>query len=461
MNIKNIIFSLLIFFAINSYANDILLNKKDVKKDVSYLIKILENVHPNCYKEINKEVFRNKLDSLTENIDYPITDLLFSIKLIPIFNLIKDGHSQMQMPLNTITRNNLNYFPFLIKKISDRYFIINDYKAFKLSKKEIISINEIPISELVNNLSRYVNGETIDFKKEAIIRDHQYLNILFNILYPKWKGYNLIVNDNGNKLKYFIDGVFEEFQDKSFNNEKKYRFYKTDLKTGILIINEFTFGRKMRQDIDTIFLKIKNSGINNLVIDLRNCRGGNSYNGGYILKYIIDTTFCQLDKSYVNNTKLAKKTKKKQFPFYMKVFPFSMIYHYDIDTNKFIINSKRNSSEEPFSEEKRFKGKVYVLISNFTYSSAISFSRTLYDYRKAVFVGNETVWASSFGPAIAFKLPKSKLSFTVSFIHQIRPSGIINNKGIIPDYIITENVECWQKNDDNQIKYILRELIKK
>ena len=76
-----------------------------------------------------------------------------------------------------------------------------------------------------------------------------------------------------------------------------------------------------------------------------------------------------------------------------------------------------------------------MLISSHTFSSAADFAATIKDYNIGILIGEETGGlATCYGDVYGFDLPNTHLAAGVSHKYFIRPSGIDDDQGVLPDY---------------------------
>lgn len=89
-------------------------------------------------------------------------------------------------------------------------------------------------------------------------------------------------------------------------------------------------------------------------------------------------------------------------------------------------------------EEGHFTGKVYLLTSNHTFSSASDFSWAFKEFGMGTVVGEETGGVNvCFGDILYYKLPLSGLSASISWKRFWNYGADENDiHGTIPDYIV-------------------------
>ncbi|HKK63481.1 MAG TPA: S41 family peptidase [Bacteroidales bacterium] len=69
--------------------------KQLVADDIHYLVKTIEEVHPNPYHSITKEKFYYLTDSITQSIQFGITRKELLNKLTPLLAALNDGHTSI------------------------------------------------------------------------------------------------------------------------------------------------------------------------------------------------------------------------------------------------------------------------------------------------------------------------------------------------------------------------------
>jgi hypothetical protein len=110
--------------------------------------------------------------------------------------------------------------------------------------------------------------------------------------------------------------------------------------------------------------------------------------------------------------------------------------------------------KEPLPEEKRFRGKVYLITDHNTFSAGSIFAEMFKYYNMGQIVGQPTGNLHSFnGFALAnFTLPNSKLSFQVSSVYNVANSKKEGLKSVEPNYFVDSS--------EDPISYIFENLIR-
>lgn len=193
-------------------------------------------------------------------------------------------------------------------------------------------------------------------------------------------------------------------------------------KVALLEFNSFEDRKGFQAFLESSFHQLQEKKIQNLIIDIRKNGGGDSNLGDDLLKYISPVPFTQYGKILV---KISKEVKQQ--------------YNYAEVENTILENSLvADKLKKPHPDSARFGGNVYVLTSNFSFSSATDLAWYIKHYNIGKLVGEETgQWGVNFGELISFKLPTTKLSVRVAH-KKFYCIGATDKSlhGVIPHYTV-------------------------
>ena len=125
-----------------------------LKEDLDFLVKSIEEIHPDPYHSISKEEFYEQKLEVEEKLNKPMTRLEFYKLIAPLVASLKDGHTYVYPPFYSSDKTTLptakiekNLFPLKIKIFGNRAFITEDFKNIPKGS-EILKINGIKTSDL-------------------------------------------------------------------------------------------------------------------------------------------------------------------------------------------------------------------------------------------------------------------------------------------------------------------------
>jgi hypothetical protein len=446
--------------------NNRLLSPKEMSEDFEYLVKTLDEMNPDLYAFISKDDFDKKVSIIREEIKKPMTLLDFFLKVSYIVHSVKQGHTQASYMLDFWQVCNSGMIPLNFRVIDNQLFVKDNYSSTSdlVRGSEILSINGIPSAELIDTLGKYAIKETEKFSELALEgRFPYYLWMVFQF-------------NDGYKLKYIppyetqiktatLEGLsIFAYGDWRIPKTKKreYDFKIDENNIGILKAESFSVELEpFKVFIDSVFHVIQNEKIDNLIIDIRDNDGGDIVHGYLILDYLTTKPMKFADKYYSKTSELTKElnnnpNRTELSPLRRKYWPFD-----DNNYNKELKYRSNGAIFEtklkkfiPDPDKYKFNGKVFVLTNGLVFSSALPFAYMVKDYNLATIVGEETgIVSPAYGEPLKYKLPNSRIQIMNSTSYIIRPSGVVNNRGVIPDYIVEPNVMDLITGFDKVMEY--------
>ncbi len=447
-NIKTVLIALFILLNYETgNAQDHNLSREQIKEDISYLINSLENVHINPFNKYNKTDFLKGMQKAEKELSKSTNpnSIEFYKKVQPEIVKLNDGHTYIHM--SEYEKYDTYIFPFDLA-ISKNSIKITNQKSNYFNKdknlfinKRIKKINDKSAKEIIDMSDKYISGEN---EITRITAGKYYFEFFFNLFIDNKKGYTTIEFNDGSKEKILLLKKSEWKNTVSQTNENDYYNYDVFKDYAILNFKSFQDLDKFKNFLSNMFKDLGNKKINTLIIDIRDNEGGNSDLGDELLKYLVSVPFTQYEKTLMKYSEISKNTFKK-YPNIDKDYLSSYLNKKNgtIDT----IDKSKNLTE-PFNTEKRYSGKVFLLINSLTYSSAADFAQAFKYYKIGRIIGDETGGQIiSPGEPVNTKLPNSKLDFTISSSRDYDIGAKENDwHGVIPDVKI---------NASEALKYII------
>jgi len=410
-------------------------------EDIIFFFDKAEQIHPNLYFKISKDTLLKRINVLKNNIDDSISISEFSRKMITLVNCIRDGHTSVAFSKNIYRKykNEACLLPFRVK-INSGEIIIDKTKTEKLLEGDkIMAINDIGVKELLK-LKKYPTVD-IDLYREKQLE--KYFSFYLFAAYDFTDIINLKISRNGKVISQEIKLIKKAIGLK----KAKYSYQVINDSTGVLQINSFSCIRKKSyiNFLDSIFTQIEMRDIKQLIIDLRNNGGGNTYYVEILLPYINVTKYRFNQKYYIKTSKPEKRYMRKRYiKWYMyPLYPFA----YFSKMGRIFFFKKNGTTTELQLKDERlkpikrtpYKNKAFLLTSNNTYSAAADFA-VAFRYAKRGLIVGDTIGQpySGFIDKIPVILPNSHLFGGVSFKKYEYIGANENNKkkGVSPDIFI-------------------------
>lgn len=476
-------------------------SKKKMKKDLEVFKEIRLKANSGLYKYRTKEQIDSIYNWAEREIEKSSSYLDFYNIICKLTDYEGSAHNDTDFPKkywNSLRKETNGYFPYPIKWIEGKWRINFDKGEIPIGA-EIISINGVPIMTIIENLYKYytTDGENITGKRIGIrthfaryYRWHYGLTNDFKVQYK-------ISNASTSKTKN-IESVGSSDYYKNFSNRysksfdqiyyadlqenQKYQYEQIDSSIGVLTVYDFAIGGNENAKehktyvafLDSIFTKIKKENLKNLIVDVRQNGGGTDPNDLATYSYLTQRNFQENNTAWISFQKIPliryynigipkflrpllvgkyNKEFREEFP----VAKNGGFYQDDNSADHIIRNPNQNS----------FTGNIYLLVSPAIASAGSLFAAMVAGNENTITIGEETMggyYGHNGHIPLDYKLPKSKieLSFSVVNLEQNVPrkSNQVYERGIIPDYEVSQTYEDFLNNKDTQMAYTL-ELIKK
>jgi C-terminal processing protease CtpA/Prc len=262
--------------------------------------------------------------------------------------------------------------------------------------------------------------------------------------------------------------------------QEKYSFKQLNDSTGLLNLRIFNMAngdqdpayRIFSNYLDSIF-KVMRTGnrVKYLIVDVRSNPGGADPTYEKVFSYLTNHTFKENSSAYVSFVKL----------------PFARYYDWDspdgefqeIQRNNlerwlkdgFTIYTHGNYYQNPkynpvwYPDSNRFKGKIYLLVNEYTASAASHFASLVKGYSNATIVGVETAggyYGHNGHVSVDYVLPNSKIKteFSIVFLEQDAPKLPTQpfGRGVMPDFKVAQSLDDFLKNRDTQMDFVLNRI---
>ncbi len=476
------------------------ISQKKMKQDFEIFKSISIQANSGLYKYRTKQ----QIDSIYNWGNLQIEKLVsyrdFYNLICTISNFEGSVHNEVSLPkkyAQNLKNETFGYFPFPIKWIDGKWLVNIENKEIPLGA-EIVEINNTKIEKIIPELYKYysTDGNNLTGKRIGLMtsfskfyRLHFGLTKTFTITYIEARSKKL---ESKNFESISNKAYFENFNkihslplDKYYyyhlKENEKYNYKQVDSLTGILTIHTFNMGsettnghKQYQRFLDSVFVDVKINKIRNLIVDVRNNGGGDDPNDLITYSYLTKRNFQENIQAWVSFKKIP------------------LIKYYDIGIPKFIrplvVGKYNKQFQEEFPLEKdgkfyqdensddhkirtpnknAFNGTIYLLTSPRIASAGSLFAAMLSGNENTTTIGEETMggyYGHNGHFPFSYKLPKSKIVITFSVVNLEqdvpRKENQKHDRGIIPDYEITQTFEDFINNTDTQMNFT-KELIQK
>ncbi len=403
------------------------------KEDLDQLGNSLIKVHPNALKFISKQDFWKSIDEKKALINDNTTYGEFAWYCSEIIANVHCSHTNMgsfdyeaaMLPLSL-------RFPLQTRWVNHQLFVVDplNNKGKVKIKDEIVSINGVAVSEIVKNIFKHIPSQGyIETTKNHFFNMWNSAMIPYALGFPD--AYEIVVEGVEqaillNKAEKIEEPFFDYSTDFSGRN-LSLEFIQND-KIALLTVASFNYYRwndfdVFKNFIDSSFNEINKKGAKNLIVDVRQNRGGSASSSIYLLQYLVDKPF-----TYFSNAQFAGKTEKIE------------------------------GEEEVFPFDNRYKGKSYYMMDGIGNSTTGHFMSIVKYLNVGTIVGEE-LGSNQFCSAgmTTLRLSNTKLVYYVANnTHESLAITLPDETGILPDHVVNQNIDEFLNNIDAVKVYTIK-----
>lgn len=499
---------------------------KDLRSDIDDLYLDLKKYHPRLYQYRSKEVLDFKFDSLKKSLKTPLNSRDFYRKTATIIAQMGHGHTVINPPAKKRTKQERKLLKKQKNEFSTLQFEYLNKQLFLRSVQEsdstllgaqVLKVNNELVTDMDKKYRKMFSSDgfnttfydkligkhfkSLYFKDNGSVDSVQLTlqtkDSLFDKTFRRVLKEKIAKKEKNSKEKVTektikkvdsvkITSVKKEIATKKLTRREQRRFNKIHG----FNISDNTYNRNLKfigKDSTIAYMKIRgfsngnykkfykqtftelaNKNTQTLIIDLRYNGGGRALEINNLYSYLTDKEFQFFSKSEVNTRiPVLKSIFTNTTPIYSKIIvgvasPFVAIYRafkMEKENDQLYFNY-RTKIQEP--NPLNFKGKIYVLINGYSFSSSAVLSSHLHATKRAIFVGEETGGAYN-GTVAGFirehELPNSKVRIRFGMMnletpHKQNPDGY----GIKPAVEIKPTLEDRRNRVDPELDWIVKNI---
>jgi C-terminal processing protease CtpA/Prc len=419
-----------------------LFSPAELKSDLAFLADAIQAVHPRP-GVIPLVGSAEKRSALERSLREPMRRFDVCLRAAPLVNDSPDGHTFLNLPSEEFRRweergGRLLPWDVEFRSRHGDAAAARGYVAASHAPEtdvsvgdEVLAVDGVPTAQLAARLLPFVNGET-PVRRLVVLR--YALPGLLRAVCGFGGPFEVTVraDDQARPRTATHPGVAAADRPAPWEGQTPFRYWSwRDDGIGIIDFRDFVDPERFEAFLEQTFAQIRREGVRALVVDLRNNTGGNSVLGEMLLGYVADRPVAQLARREVKVSQQIKELYRG---------PQRDRARFDPDYDRILAapeGSLLNLPARPATPQpvdQRFRGDLYVLIGPATYSSAIMLASAVKDHRLGVLVGEETAGtATLYGDACPFTLPHTGLQGFVSHKWFLRPSGVDDGRGVLPD----------------------------
>ncbi|MDM7921165.1 MAG: S41 family peptidase [Pyrinomonadaceae bacterium] len=433
----------------------------DVKSDLQALRRIVEESHPDPYRSADKKQVAERWSRALKYARRPMTKREFLNFVAPLLTQYRDGHTAMDLPLetdifNAYTSSGGKFFPLSVSIIGNRLYVSASHGENKVAPgAEILEINKKSAKELLKELRPITMGDNDAGRDVSLAR-------LFGLYL--WQRYEF-----GNSLSIklrprqsaraeavTLSGLNWDAYSKLLFAGDPVRSYELTPQVYVLEVNKMQGRDAVKKQIDEIFETVRTKNYSHLVIDLRKNGGGSSVVGDWVLNYVSRKPFSQGGTKEVRISGFLADISK-----YYAGTITRLKERFPTEGDRIVM--KYTGDDGPTDENKWvFPGNVIMLTSPRTYSSGFMMAEAFKCYQMGKIIGESPgSFRKLSGEMTQFTLPKSGLAGYVATA-QFKPPCFQKSPTdfLEPDVTLGQTAEDLAAGRDTHLEYI-KELAEK
>lgn len=369
-----------IYFRVNadfySKAYNETVSGKQAKSDLDYAMKYLQKCHPALIHGLTPEIeekYKQTAEELLQTDSITVNAL--SGKIQQIFSLLGDGHTYAadncpgRRYLKDIYSHDQAEDKLIAvngKTIGDLFKEKSDLYSFEAESYGMLQMrDDLDTLEGLDFLG--ISAEEVVYTyetKEGEQKEYTYYEQDF-LTYSAYQQYNKIENTSQ--------------EDNSF---VRYEIRK-EQSLAILTLDSCKFNDEYVNCLKEMFTEVKAEGIENVCVDLRENGGGNSLVANEFIRYLDVDSYKDIGMVW----RLG-------------------FFEYEADGGE---------TQNVRYDDLLFKGNVYILTSQYTFSAAMDFTQYITDNNLGTVIGEPCGNSpNSYGEITVFKCPYSEIAFQVS-----------------------------------------------
>ncbi len=452
-----------------------------LQSDLNLLKLALEKTHPGLYTYNTKEQFEHRFDSIYKSIDKERTELQFFSPVSSLLASIGCGHTVGFLSKDykkEIGEKTCRYFPFKVKVLGNRIYIFDNQSTDTTVAPgwEILELNGKSGVDVLNQIMPFIgsDGYNLSLKPHEVANKFMFDYAEF-IEQPLW--FRIKLKAPNDELVRFVTLPALSLDEMKRIRERRQRrvetpspktrplqFQVTDEKVAILTISSFDKDdlahckQHFHRFIRHAFNSIKQTGVTDLIIDLRNNGGGDDNNGWFLYSFLTDSSFRYYDRVEVaDNEKLSflRHTNKPMLFWFFR----RLVHKNEGASGRYLWKHGRYTRIHKPSAN-NFSGPVFILINGGCFSATTEFAAIAEHNKRAYFVGEETGGAyqgDNSGLEMILTLPNTHIRIRIPMMKYV--SAVDNEhargRGIMPIYKIMPTIEDLIQGKDPEKEFTL------
>jgi hypothetical protein len=400
---------------------------EDLKSDLKHLINKLREYHPRLYSHTSEDAFNAKASRIFSSLNHAMSLEEYYLQIAPLVASIKCSHTGIRLPSDyqEDLYTQASYLPLDIHIQKHRLYALSgcgNKKPGLVPGTEILSINQRSGRQIIEQLLKLIpaegNNQTAKYQEL-----NQHFHPYYHLLDPS-RDFELVYGSAEDPKQVLMEArTFHEIKTENTYEDRSPVLFHIQRDPDMAILKVQSFGIRDMESyfalLDSAFLVLKTENIPQLVLDLRDNKGGHPIFAAQLFSYLTDGdfTYFQPNKDAVD---------------------FEPLYH-PMQANKL-----------------HFKGDVYVMVNGHCLSTTGHLISLIKYHTNARFMGEEP--GSSYlcnDKSTQLRLPHSGLEVNIprtTFVTAVK--GFSDSIPFPVDYPVDISVQDLIQQKDSYFEYV-------
>ena len=459
------------------------------QQDFLFLTEMLRETHAEPYAAWSKEEFGTEQRRLLQVLAAETSRTVFERSLPAVLSRLQDSHTTAQLSWWGGQRQ----YPVSFFWIKDTLILasVGSERDTALIGSPVLAFNRLPAEEVLTRFTRFIAYESMHqarrvlqyyfvfptFHREAGVTLSDTLELTLLPRDGMQRAFTIMPVEKPKRIAPYATHPVTEKVNRPFRytilGDRHACYLQWNTMLDIRIARQFSFPlnpllyplawyyglRRFENFLEDMFEEMEEEGVRTLIVDLRNNGGGSSVYGEQLLYHLDVPSSIRTYSMAVRFSPLYREFAAGSYAYYDYLYglkyggaklPDSLMLVSDFvpedSSGKTYFRNVTNAESDYYigPDRKVFHGKVYFLVGEGTYSSAIILSSIVKDNRLFLTVGQPTRGRPShYGETLLLKLPNSGIICRISCKKLFRPDTAKDSEdSLYPD------VEVWPTHDD-------------
>lgn len=464
-----------------------------LQEDFRVMRTALEESHVGLHWFITPAELERRFQAVAAGLDRPMTPRELHRRLLPLVAALRHGHTSLELPVQGVgyRLRQLDgagtYFPAEVRVLDGRLYVVSDLTADGglAPGAEIVAIDGRPAGALLDTLRLYVSadGASDTFKLHQLGPGFQF-PFLLDVVHGPARSYavDVVPRPGAVAVRRTVAAQSPERMAALYRERTgraldafppALEFRLLDGGAALLTVRSFYEGLLgpdhpgFEAFFASAFRQIRESGVRDLIVDVRGNEGGNGDYVPMLYAYLADRPFRLAAPTILASASLSTLAYAENpsddirafaaapADFVTRAADGTWVLNEDID-------EERYRTYEPRPDA--FTGRLHVLTDGGSFSATNEFVDLVYRYhrregRSVRFVGeqnggdNVSGWASG-GQTLTIVLPNSGLKLRIPLLGGRQHFAAYPGTAVLPDHPVTPSIQDVLAGVDRPLRFV-------